>query len=466
MLWSGALIRAHCHPDQQHESLIDQRTFYSRELLPELTQSLRGQHTFCDRKLLSELIDSPIDQKLLAIRSSYQSLLTPLIDQKTCCDRELLSELIVTPINKSIKSLVNRQNLFALFLDSLIDRQTSRDQELLSELNDSQSIKNVLRLGAHIWAHWLLDRPTNMSWSGALIRAHCQPDRQTLKLWLTNKLFTVESSYQSSLSPWEDNNIVFRSEALIRAHWLPKRPTNMLWSGALIRAHWLPDRPTNMLWSGALIRAHWHPDRQDDQGSLTPWLSKNFLRSGALTRAHWLPWSTKNNCFDRELLSELIVTPINKSIKSLVNRQNLFALFLDSLIDRQTSRDQELLSELNDSQSIKNVLRSGALIRAHWLPDRPTNMLWSGALIRAHWHPDRQDDQGSLTPWSIKNFLRSGALIRARWFPDHPTNFLLLGALIRAYSLPDWSESPCDQELVLELSDSRIDQQFSSDREL
>ena len=306
---------------------------------------------------------------------------------KTSCDQELLSELI----------------------DSLIDQQTCYDRELLSEL---------------------IVTPIN-----------------NMNLWLINELFTVESSYQSSLSPWEDNNIVFRSEALIRAHWLP-------------------DRPTNMLWSGALIRAHWHPDRQDDQGSLTPWLSKNFLRSGALTRAHWLPWSTKNNCFDRELLSELIVTPINKSIKSLVNRQNLFALFLDSLIDRQTSRDQELLSELNDSQSIKNVLRSGALIRAHWLPDRPTNMLWSGALIRAHWHPDRQDDQGSLTPWSIKNFLRSGALIRARWFPDHLTNFLLLGALIRAYSLPDWSESPCDQELVLELSDSRIDQQFSSDREL
>ena len=291
----------------------------------------------------------------------------------------------------------------------------------------------------------------------------------------------IGSSYQSSLSPrstiwisdWSTNFL--QSRALTRAHSVSERTTHVLRSEALIRAHWLPDRsktsrdqellselidspdrPKNLLWSGALIRAHWHPDRQDDQGSLTPWLSKNFLRSGALTRAHWLPWSTKNNCFDRELLSELIVTPINKSIKSLVNRQNLFALFLDSLIDRQTSHDQELLSELNDSQSIKNVLRSGALIRAHWFPDRPTNMLWSGALIRAHWHPDRQDDQGSLTPWSIKNFLRSGALIRARWFPDHPTNFLLLGALVRAYSLPDWSESPC----------SRIDQQLSSDREL
>ena len=135
------------------ESLIDQQTFYSRELLQDLTQFLRGQHTFSDRKVSSGLIDSPIDEKLPAIRSSYQSSLTPLIDQKTCCDRELLSELIVTPINKSIKSLFNRQNLFALFLDSLIDRQTSRDQELLSELNDSQSIKNVLRSGALIRAH-------------------------------------------------------------------------------------------------------------------------------------------------------------------------------------------------------------------------------------------------------------------------------------------------------------------------
>ena len=210
-------------------------------------------------------------------------------------------------------------------------------------------------------SHWLPDRPTNMLWSGALIRAHCHPDRQTLNLWLTNKLFTVESSYQSSLSPWEDNNIVFRSETLIRAHWLP-------------------DRPINMLWSGALIRAHWHPDRQDDQGSLTPWLTTSFC--------------------DQELLSELIVTPINKSIESLIDRQNFLHFFwtpwstdklltirssyqslltpnqsktscdqellselIDSLIDQQTCYDRELLSELIDTPIDK-------MIRAHWPPDR------------------------------------------------------------------------------------------------
>ena len=275
-------------------------------------------------------------------------------------------------------------------------------------------------------SHWLPDRPTNMLWSGALIRAHCHPDQQHESLIdqrtfysrellpeLTQSLrgqqhrFPIGNSYQSSLTPRSTNKHVMIGSSYQSS----LTPRSTRWSGLI-------DPLTNHLFlrSGAVIRAHCHPDQQ----------------------IHWISdWPTKR-----------------------------FALFLDSLVDRQTSHDQELLSELIDTQSIKNVLRSGALIRAHWLPDRPTNMLWSGALIRAHWHPDRQDDQGSLTPWSIKNFLRSGALIRARWFPDHLTNFLLLGALIRAYSLPDWSESPCDQELVLELSDSRIDQQFSSDREL
>ena len=224
-----------------------------------------------------------------------------------------------------------------------------------------------------------------MSWSGALIRAHCQPDRQTLKLWLTNKLFTVESSYQSSLITDRDQELL---SELNDSHSIK----NVLRSGALIRAHWLPDRPTNMLWSGALIRAHCHPlpeltqslrgqqhrfpigssyqssltSRSTNkhvmignsyqssltprstnkhvmigssyQSSLTPrstrWsglidplTKKNFLRSGALIRAHWLPWSTKNNCFDRELLSELIVTPVNKSIKSLIDRLNFLHFF-------------------------------------------------------------------------------------------------------------------------------------------
>ena len=272
MLRSGALIRA---PDQSSrskkkplsprskniESLIDQQTFYSRDILLELTQSPRGQHTFCDRKLLSELIDSPSDEKLLAIRSSYQSSLTPLIDQKTCCDRELLSELIVTPINKSIESLIDQQNFLHFFLthwstdkllavrssyqsllspnqtktscdqellsepiDSLIDQQTCYDRELLSEL-----------IVTPIDKHWISDWPTNFLQSRALTRSHSVPERTTH---------------------------VFRSEGLIRAHWLPDRWKTTCDQELLSELIDSPDRPKNLLWSGALIRAHCHPDQQ------------------------------------------------------------------------------------------------------------------------------------------------------------------------------------------------------------
>ena len=210
------------------------------------------QHTFCYRKLLLEHIDSPIDQKRLAIRSSYQRLLT---------------------------------------------------------------------------------------------------------LWSTNKLVVTGSSYQSSLTP-RSIKTFFRSGALIRAHWLPDQPTNILGSKAIIRAYWLPDRSTNMLWSGALISAHCNPDRQTlnlfwltkkivcdwrllsgliepliDQKPLaircsyhrssTPWSIKNILRSEALIRARWLPDQSKTSC-DQKLSLELV----------------------DSLFDRQTCCDWELLSEL------------------------------------------------------------------------------------------------------------------------
>ena len=198
-------------------------------------------------------------------------------------------------------------------------------------------------------------------------------------------------------------------------------PRSTRWSGLI-------DPLTNHLFlrSGAVIRAHCHPDQQ----------------------IHWISdWPTKR-----------------------------FALFLDSLVDRQTSHDQELLSELIDTQSIKNVLRSGALIRAHWLPDRPTNMLWSGALIRAHCHPDRQtlnlwltnklftvessyqsslspwEDntrfaigssyQSSLTPRSIKNFLRSGALIRAYWLPWSTENRVVIGSSYQSSLTPRSTNNP------------------------
>ena len=64
-------------------------------------------------------------------------------------------------------------------------------------------------------------------------------------------------------------------------------------------------------------------------------------------------------------------------------------------------------------------MRPGALFRAHWIPDRPTNCQWSGALFRARWTPDR---------WA--NCMRSGALLRALWNPD-PSDVTKHGAAIR-----------------------------------
>ena len=232
----------------------------------------------------------------------------------------------------------------------------------------------------------------------------------------------IGSSYQSSLSPRSTNIeslIDQQSTALTRAHSVPERTTHVLRSEAF-QSSLTPRSIKSFLRSRALMRAHWLPDRQT-----------NFSRSGALLRAYWPPNQSKNSC-DQELLSVLI----------------------DSLIDQQTCCDRELLSELIVTP-----------IDKHWIFDWPTNYLKSGALIKAHF-AIRSSYHSSLTPWSIKNFLQSGALIRTRWLPDHPTNLLLLEALIRAYSLPDWSESPRDQELVSEPSDSRIDQQPSCDREL
>ena len=57
------------------------------------------QQPSCDRELFSELIDSLMDQKLLAIKSSYLEHNDSLIDSQTFCDQELLSELIDPLIN-------------------------------------------------------------------------------------------------------------------------------------------------------------------------------------------------------------------------------------------------------------------------------------------------------------------------------------------------------------------------------
>ena len=169
----------------------------------------------------------------------------------------------------------------------------------------------------------------------------------------------------------------------------------------------------------------------------------------------------------------------------------------------KNSGDQELLLELIDSpidlRSIKNFLRSGALIRARWLPDRSKTSCdqklllelidsivdqklsynrellsdFIDSLIDQNLLAIRSSFESTLSlseliwlPDKVTNFLRSEALIRAHWPPDRPTSNLWSGALIRAHWLPDWSKTSCDQELFLEHIDSLIDQQLSCDREL
>ena len=231
MLWSGALIRAHCHPDQQHESLIDQRTFYSRELLPELTQSLRGQHTFCDRELFrahwlldrsktscdqellwelidslidrqtsrdqelfSELIDPPINQKILAIRSSYQCSLTPWSTNKHVV------------IGSSYQSSLSPRSTS---IESLIDQQTIWNRELLSKL--------ILRSEARIIAHWLPDRsktscnqePLSELVDSLIIQQTCCYWRLLSELIpspIDQNLLAIRSSFQSPVTQELINN--------------------------------------------------------------------------------------------------------------------------------------------------------------------------------------------------------------------------------------------------------------------
>ena len=218
---------------------------------------------------------------------------------------------------------------------------TKRVGELLSEL--IRSLIEQHTFCDRELSPELIESPIDQKlWrSGALIRAHWLPDRSPIY----QKLLAIRSSCQSSLTPWSIKNLL-RSKALIRANWFYSRPTTKLWSGDLIRSHWIPD------------------------------------------------WS-KPSC-DQELLWEDI----------------------DVLIDRHTCCDRQLLLELIWlPNKVTNFLRSKALIRAHWPLDRPTTKLWSGALIRAH-------------------------------------------------RLPDWSKTSCDQELFLEHIDSLIDQQLSREREL
>ena len=175
------------------------------------------------------------------------------------------------------------------------------------------STNKLLLSGALIRPHCLSNRPTNLSRSRALIRAHWLP------CWAWN-ICDWELLSELIYSPIDQRT--FESGALLRVHWFPNRLTNfcdrellleltdsqsstkLVWSGALIRAQWLPDRPTNfcnrqLLLSGAVIRAHLLPKRP-----------ANFLWSGAVSRARWLlNWPIS-------YLSELIDSLIDNNLQS------------------------------------------------------------------------------------------------------------------------------------------------------
>ena len=106
--------------------------------------------------------------------------------------------------------------------------------------------------------------------------------------------------------------------------------------------------------------------------------------------------------------------PINQKLLTIRSSYQLIA----SLVDQQTCCGREFLSELTVILIESLIDQQTFPIGVHPFLDRATHVLRSrAALIRAHW-------------------------------------------------LPDWSEYPCDQELVSKLFDSPIDQQTCCSQEL
>ena len=159
------------------------------------------------------------------------------------------------------------------------------------------------------------------------------------------------------------------------------RPPNSLGSAALTRANWLLDRLTNSFAIGSSY-----------QGALTPRSTNKFHASGSSYRSSLIHPINRQNLCDWKLLSELIV-------KHYQPTNSLPSVKLLSELLESTDRPTNSL-RLGALIRVHLPTRSGALIRVHWLPDRPANSLRSVPLIGAHW-----------PPWSTNNSLRSGALI-------------------------------------------------------
>ena len=147
---------------------------------------------------------------------------------------------------------------------------------------------------------------------------------------------------------------------------------------------------------------------------------------------HWLPDWSKTSC-----------------------NQELFLEHFDSLIDQQLRCDRELLSDLIDSLIDQKLL----VIRSSFYSILTSSSTNKHVAIGSSY-------QSILTPWLIINILPSRALIRQHWLSDRPTSKLWSGALIGAHWLHNWSKTSCDQELFLELIDSLIDPQTCCDWEL
>ena len=107
----------------------------------------------------------------------------------------------------------------------------------------------------------------------------------------------------------------------------------------------------------------------------------------------------------------------------------------ESLIYQQSPYSREL--SFPDWPS--NWLQLGALSRACWIHNWPTNLFWSWAPTRAHW-PSNLPQLGALIracwfPYQLTNFLHLGDVFRAHWLSPSTTNFLHAGAVIRAHWL-------------------------------